>query len=127
MKYLLDTHAFIWWDSEPSKLSVQVLAICQDPTNILFLSIASIWEMQIKSQLGKLTLLVPLATVIERQFANRIGALPISIPHIHGLEGLPSHHRDPFDRMLVAQARVDEMPILSCDPKIAQYPVSVIW
>ena len=78
MKLLLDTHAFIWWDSEPSKLSATVLALCQERANELWLSVASVWEMQIKLQLGKLNLSLPLAEVVEsQQQTNNIHVLPI--------------------------------------------------
>jgi PIN domain nuclease of toxin-antitoxin system len=79
MKLLLDTHAFIWWDSEPAKLSPQALTLCQDRTNSLLLSVASAWEMQIKLQLGKLKLTMPLAEIIEsQQQRNNIEILPVN-------------------------------------------------
>ncbi|MDP2602690.1 MAG: type II toxin-antitoxin system VapC family toxin, partial [Deltaproteobacteria bacterium] len=80
MKLLLDTHAFIWWDNEPAKLSPRVLALCQDRTNILLLSVASVWEMQIKLQLGKLKLNLPLVEIIEtQQQRNNIEVLPVAL------------------------------------------------
>ena len=99
MIFLLDTHAFIWWDSQSNRLSSQVLAACTDPSNDLLLSVASVWEMQIKVQLGKLQLRAPLARIIEEQVrTNRIRVLPISIAHVFALGKLPPLHRDPFDR-----------------------------
>jgi PIN domain nuclease of toxin-antitoxin system len=127
MRYLLDTHTFIWWDSDPSHLSSRVLTICSDPASTLLLSVASVWEMQIKSQLGKLTLTDPLAILIGRQRANGVNILPISVPHVLGLEGLPFHHKDPFDRLLLAQAKVDGLTLLSIDSKFAPYSVPVVW
>ena len=127
MRYLLDTHTFIWLDSDPSRLSSRVRAVCIDPANTLLLSVASVWEMQIKRQLGKLALSDPLSTVIARQRSNGVNVLPISIPHVLGLEGLPFHHKDPFDRMLIAQANVDGIILLSADHIFASYTVSVLW
>lgn len=98
MKLLLDTHTFIWWDSSPQKLSPKALALCQNPENILLLSIGSIWEMQIKIQLGKLSLNLPLPQLIEsQQQTNDIEVLPINLTHLFTLDSLPNHHKDPFD------------------------------
>jgi PIN domain nuclease of toxin-antitoxin system len=127
MRYLLDTHTFIWVDSNPSRLSPRVRAICSDVANTLLLSVASIWEIQIKSQLGKLALSDSLTALISRQRANGINILPISVPHVLGLDGLPLHHRDPFDRILIAQANVESLTLLSADPVFASYPVFVLW
>lgn len=103
MKLLLDTHAFIWWDSEPAKPSPQVLSLCQDRQNTLFLSAASVWEMQIKLQMGKLKLTLPLAELIEsQQQTNNLQILPVLLTHVLALEHLPAHHKDPFDRLLIA-------------------------
>ena len=128
MKLLLDTHTFIWWDSEPDKLSLRVLGLCQDRTNTLLLSVTSIWEMQIKLQLGKLKLNLPLAVIIDsQQKTNNIEVLPIMLAHVLALESLPTHHKDPFDRLLVAQANVEDAVLISNDPIFAKYAVKCIW
>ena len=128
MKLLLDTHAFIWWDSESSKLSPQALTLCQDRVNTVLLSIASIWEMQIKLQLGKLRLNLPLAKVIEsQQQTNGIEVLPIILSHVLELDSLPVYHRDPFDRLLIAQARVEDAVLISNDPIFTNYSVKLLW
>ena len=128
MKLLLDTHTFIWWDSEPSRLSSQALSLCQNQENTLLLSVASVWEMQIKLQLGKLSLKLPLAEVIESQRqANGVEVLPIRLEHVLTLEKLPAHHKDPFDRLLIAQAQVEDVVLVSGDPVFTRYPVKVIW
>lgn len=128
MKLLLDTHVFIWWDSEPAKLSPQALILCQDPRHVLLLSIASLWEMQIKSQLGKLRLKLPLREIVEsQQRINGIEILPVTPDHVWELENLPDHHKDPFDRLLVAQSRVEGAALISADLNIPKYPVRVIW
>ena len=128
MKLLLDTHAFIWWDSESSKLSPQALTLCQDRVNTVLLSIASIWEMQIKLQLGKLRLNLHLAKVIEsQQQTNGIEVLPIILSHVLELDNLPPHHKDPFDRLLIAQARVEDAILISSDPIFTDYSVNLLW
>ncbi len=128
MKLLLDTHTFIWWDSEPAKLSPQVRALCQDRTNSLLLSVASVWEMQIKFQLGKLKLNLPLVEIIEsQQQRNNIEVLPVALAHVLALQDLPPHHKDPFDRLLIAQANVEVATLLCNDPVFAKYDVNALW
>ena len=128
MKLLLDTHAFIWWDSEPQKLSAQVLALFQESSNQLLLSTASVWEMQIKLQLGKLQLERPLAELIAgQQEKNGIELLPVQLEHILALQTLPTHHKDPFDRLLIAQANIEDAVLVTADPIFAKYPVKILW
>ena len=98
MKLLLDTHVFIWWDSEPARLSPCALALCQDPQNTLPLSVVSLWEMQIKLQLGKLKLALSLKEIVDGQRrTNNVEILPVTLEHVLGLENLPPYHEDPFD------------------------------
>ncbi|MCL1467292.1 type II toxin-antitoxin system VapC family toxin [Argonema galeatum] len=128
MKLLFDTHTFIWWDSQPNNLSQTALALLQDRSNILLLSVISIWEMQIKLQLGKITLNRSLLEIIEnQQQTNQIEVLPVKLAHVLELDSLPLVHKDPFDRLLIAQANVQNAALVSCDPIVAQYPVNVIW
>ncbi|MBL8165180.1 MAG: type II toxin-antitoxin system VapC family toxin [Anaerolineae bacterium] len=128
MKVLLDTHTFIWADSDPSKLTARVSALIRDPNNTVFLSIASLWEIQIKFQAGKLSLRIPLPELVKhQQQTNQIVMLPVTVDHVYGLEALPTHHRDPFDRILIAQAQVENLTMLSHDAVFAQYPIQVIW
>ncbi len=128
MIYLLDTHTFIWWNSQSTKLSPRAYTLCRDNTNTLLLSLASVWEIQIKSQLGKLTLPAPLKTIIEvQQRDNQIELLHIKLTHILGLGNLPDHHRDPYDRLLIAQSKVENIPLISRDSEIAKYPIEVFW
>jgi PIN domain nuclease of toxin-antitoxin system len=117
---------FIWWDSQPERLSPRLLALCADPDNTLVLSVASVWEMQIKVQLGKLDLDRPLTGIVEGHLlGNQIELLPIELPHVLTLEQLPFHHKDPFDRLIVAQALAEHLTILSVDSLLGQYPVTV--
>ncbi len=128
MKYLLDTHAFMWSDSTPSLLSAEAAAVIRDPNSIIYLSMISIWEIQIKYQIGKLSLTMPLSKIIERQqHENEIELLPIRLSHILELGNLALHHRDPFDRLLIAQARIEDLTLISSDSRFGQYPVKVIW
>jgi PIN domain nuclease of toxin-antitoxin system len=128
MKLLLDTHTFIWWDSSPQKLSQKALAFCQNPENTLLLSMASIWEIQIKLQLGKLSLNLPLPELIEsQQQTNNIELLPINLIHILTLDSLPKYHKDPFDRLLISQAIVESAVLVSGDSILANYPVKIEW
>ena len=128
MKILLDTHVFIWWDSAPLKIIPEVLELCQSQDNALLLSVASVWEMQIKLQLGKLKLNIPLPELIEsQQHINDIQILPIEINHVLGLGDLPSHHKDPFDRLIISQAKVEDIVLISKDAIFERYPIKVIW
>ena len=128
MKLLLDTHTFIWWDSEPDKLSSAALGACQDQANTLILSVVSVWEMQIKSQLGKLSLNLPLPEIIKgQQQSNNIEILSVALQHVLELQNLPLHHGDPFDRLLIAQANVEEALLISGDSAFSKYSVKLLW
>ena len=127
MKLLLDTHAFIWWDSDPARLSPKALAALQDPANEVWLSVASVLELVIKSQLGKLSLRLPLAEVISEQQANGLNVLPLTLAHTLAVESLPAVHKDPFDRLLVAQSNVERAELVSLDPIFASYAVRCLW
>ena len=129
MKLLLDTHTFIWLDDDASgRLSEAATEAIADLRTPVYLSVASIWEVQIKVALGKLTLHRPLKeALIEQRAVNGLRVLPIRSRHVFALDWLPDHHRDPFDRTLVAQAARDGLALVTCDPQIARYPVSTLW
>lgn len=127
MKLLLDTHAFIWWDSDPTQLSAPALAALRDPANEVWLSVVSVWEMVIKVQLGKLSLRLPLAGIVTQQQANGLQILPATLAHALAVEGLPAIHKDPFDRMLIAQANAEGAELVSADQVVRQYSVRVLW
>jgi PIN domain nuclease of toxin-antitoxin system len=128
VKLLFDTHAFLWWDADPSKLSAAALEACQSPANSLHLSLASAWELQIKVQLGKLALRLPLAEVLrDQQQQNGLVLEPVTLEDILALSALPPRHRDPFDRLLVAQANRGGFHLVTHDPELARYPVAVLW
>ncbi len=127
MKILLDTHCWLWMAVAPERFSSSALELVSNIDNRLFLSAVSAWEISIKHQLGKLELpLPPEKYVPSRMEATGVEGLPVS--HVHGLKagGLPAHHRDPFDRMLVAQAQLEGMPLLTADRQIHLYDLEVI-
>ncbi|MFP4033135.1 MAG: type II toxin-antitoxin system VapC family toxin [Desulfococcaceae bacterium] len=125
---MFDTHTFIWWDSDPERLSDKALELCQNENNELILSTVSLWEMQIKIQIGKLQFDKPLKEIVEQQkTTNQIVLLPVHPDHIFALEKLPSAHKDPFDRLLIAQAKMEEALLVSADRVFSSYPVEVVW
>lgn len=127
MKIILDTHIFLWWGNEPTRLSSTAWSLCHDPENDLVLSVASIWEIQLKVQLGKLTIRLPLANLIEdEQEKNGIEVLDIKLSHVLELNSLPLHHKDPFDRLLIAQANAEGIALLSADPMFGKYSVNLL-
>ncbi len=128
MNTLLDTHTFLWWANEPERLSARVRALLENPETTLLLSVVSLWEIQIKVQSGKLKLTIPLKTLVEtQQRTNRVQILPVTLAHILALDDLPLHHKDPFDRLLIAQAIVENAVLASVDAVFGQYPVNVVW
>lgn len=127
MKGLLDTHTFIWWDSDPTQLSAAALTFLQDPSSVILLSVASVWEMIIKIQLRKMTLNLPLRTILSQQQSNGIQILSVTLEHVLAVESLPPVHKDPFDRLLIAQANVEGAELVSADAIMAHYPVKVLW
>jgi PIN domain nuclease of toxin-antitoxin system len=128
MRLLFDTHKFIWWANSPDKLSKQLLNLCQDIDNDLILSVTSVWEMQIKFQIGKLKFTSSLPSLISsQQQTNSLQILPIELVHVLALQSLSAQHRDPFDRLLIAQATVEQLPILSIDSVFDAYPVQRLW
>jgi PIN domain nuclease of toxin-antitoxin system len=127
MNLLLDTHIFLWLNQQPENLSANVLALCEDGNNALYLSHVSPWEIQIKSKLGKLSLQRPLQEMImTQQRDNDLKLLPITLQHIYTLAELADYHQDPFDRLLIAQATVESMVLVTVDSKVMRYPIVTI-
>ncbi|MCC5623104.1 type II toxin-antitoxin system VapC family toxin [Nostoc sp. CHAB 5715] len=127
MKFLLDTHTFIWWDSDSKKLSERVLELLLNPENVRLVSVVSLWEIQIKTQLGKLTLNQSLPDIIHQQQNNGIEFIGVKINHVLMLGQLPLHHKDPFDRLLISQAQSENAILISKDTNFSSYSVSVEW
>ena len=127
MRILLDTHAFIWWDGAPQRLSPKSREIIANPDNEPLLSVVSIWEMQIKSSLGKLALRHSVRGVVEEQTRNAVSLLPIRPEHIFKLGELAPGRQDPFDRLLAAQALEEGLTVVTKDDSFAKHGVSTIW
>jgi PIN domain nuclease of toxin-antitoxin system len=128
MKALLDTHVFLWWITDDQRMSARAASIIEDGANSLLLSTASAWEIVIKAQMGRLPLPgSPVHYVPEQMAINGLEPLPVSLTHALALYELPPLHRDPFDRLLVAQAQSEHLPILTNDSLIRQYDVEVVW
>ncbi|MDJ0766422.1 MAG: type II toxin-antitoxin system VapC family toxin [Myxococcota bacterium] len=127
-RILLDTHAFLWFVFDHPQLSQRADALISDDTIEKYLSIASLWEIAIKQQIGKLALGMDFETFL-RDFviARKIEVLTLDPPHLIAYAHLPLHHRDPFDRLLIAQARVANLPILTADRDFASYEIAVTW
>ena len=128
MKAILDTHIFLWWNMDDPQLSSSIREIISDGRNELFLSAASAWEIAIKAGRGRLSLPAqPQAYVADRLVLHGFRPLPITLSHALQVYALPEHHRDPFDRLLIAQGQLENMPILTADPVIAKYDVDAVF
>lgn len=128
MRVLIDTHAFIWWNTEDERLSDGARRVMEDEASEIFVGVGSIWEVAIKVAKGRLEIPGDLETYVdERLAANRWVALSIDRRHVIRAAALPVIHRDPFDRILIAQAQLDDMPIVTTDAAITRYDVETIW
>ncbi len=128
MRVLLDTHTFLWWNLDDPQLSAAARAIIADGGNTIFLSAVVAWEIAIKAAKGRLTLPEPADRYVSNRLAlHAFAALPVEISHALEVTNLPPLHNDPFDRLLVAQARLEKLPILTADAAIGRYEVEVIW
>jgi PIN domain nuclease of toxin-antitoxin system len=128
LKLLLDTHTFLWSVGDDPRLSPVARQHIADPSNDLFISIASLWEATIKIATGKMR--VPGDTVdylLNRTVETGTNILPILPKHLQHLQGLPMLHRDPFDRMLISQSVVEKMPLVSVDAQLRRYEVEILW
>ena len=128
VRILLDTHAFLWWNDASPRLSKKALVLLADPTNTLLLSVVSAWELVLKTQTGKLRLAESPSVYVPTRMAHyAMEALPVKLAHVLASESLPLHHRDPFDRLLIAQATIEGVPILTADPEFRRYAIKVLW
>ncbi len=128
MNVLLDTHAFLWWDLDDVRLSDTARAIIADGDNQIVVSAASVWEVAVKAAKGRIDLPSDLDAYVEDRLRRyRWAALPIDERHVVRAARLPMIHADPFDRMLVAQAQLEAMPILTTDAALTRYDVETIW
>ena len=128
MRVLIDTHVFLWWVEGARVLPAKARATLADPDNECLFSLASAWELAIKAGLGKLKLSLPVRRfVVENVAANGFRVLEIGIAHVGRVETLAPHHGDPFDRLLVAQALEENLPIVTADPVFRKYGAKRIW
>ncbi len=129
MRILLDTHCWLWMQISPERISAPVRAILVEPDNELYLSAASSWELAIKWSLGKLPLPTPPQEYVpQRMERQAIVTLPVQHRHALHIAGLPQHHRDPFDRLLIAQAQLEKLTLLTADRKFADYDgIDLLW
>jgi PIN domain nuclease of toxin-antitoxin system len=125
---LLDTHVWLWSIASPERIHPDVRELIEDEANPVFLSAASGWEIAIKFHIGKLELPEHPRDLIEpRLVRDRIHALPVEHRHAVEVAGLPDHHRDPFDRLLVVQARIENLALVTADPKLEPYEADMVW
>jgi PIN domain nuclease of toxin-antitoxin system len=128
MKLLLDTHSFLWFIGGSDRLSSTARSLIEDPDNQPLLSMASLWEMAIKVSIGRLKLSLPFEELIPEQMdLNGVDVLDIRTEHVARVVHLPFHHRDPFDRLLIAQAKVEGMPIVGADDAFDAYTITRMW
>lgn len=128
MKVLIDTHTFLWFVNNASTLSATAQSIIADPNNDVYLSVASAWELAIKTSIGKLTLTQPFSIFLPQQLrANNIRLFAIRLNHLQRVATLPFHHKDPFDRLLIAQSLSEMMPIVGADAVMDAYSVTRLW
>jgi PIN domain nuclease of toxin-antitoxin system len=129
VKVLLDTHAFLWWIADDSRLSDRARRDLSDVSNAVYFSAASAWQIAIKARLGRLKLATADVAnfIVEQVTANSFEILPVHLRHALNTYSLPDHHRDPFDRLLVAQAQIEELAVVGADPALADYNLRIIW
>jgi PIN domain nuclease of toxin-antitoxin system len=126
-RYLLDTHVWLWMQTDPDRLRTDVRDLVENAGNELLLSAASAWEIAIKARIGRLVLPEPATSYVpDRMRRSGTRALAVEVAHALRTVELPDHHRDPFDRLLVAQAQLLDLPIVTADDQIAAYDVTVI-
>jgi PIN domain nuclease of toxin-antitoxin system len=127
MKYLIDTHIFLWFVNNDSNLSAPIKALLESNV-ILLLSVASLWEIAIKMSLGKISLPDSFDRFISQQIAlNKIDVLPIETAHLSVISNLPFHHKDPFDRLIIAQAITEKVSVITVDSAFDAYPIQKKW
>lgn len=124
MRLLIDSHAFLWWSEASSQLGTGARDAIADPANEVLISIAALWEIMIKASLRKLTLPADIETMVVSQ---RFSVLPVSFDHLRRFGALAQIHKDPFDRMMIAQALTEGMPIATADGRFVPYGVQIVW
>ena len=128
MRLLLDIHVLLWWHDQPARLTETAYNTVNDLGHDVFFSVVNSWEIQLKTQLGKLTLPKPLwALLQEEQVTNGFRILPVTLEHVYALDSFPLYHRDPFDRLFIAQIHQEGLTLVTHDPKFPAYSVPLLW
>lgn len=127
MNLLIDTHVFIWWDSLADQMSEWSRKLVSDASNTIYLNMASLWEIQIKHHLGKLEIRKLIDEIVREQQQNGVLLLPIRLEHIIALDSIGEYHKDPFDRLLIAQAKHEQLTVVTRDKAFHHYGVPVLW
>ena len=128
MRCILDTHAFLWYMHDDPRLSDYARELFLDATNEVLLSVASLWEMAIKASLGRLELHLPFPELVDQEIlGNGMELLPILPTHIEEVSRLPVYHKDPFDRLIIAQAMAEGLPVITRDGAFSSYDITVLW
>lgn len=123
MRYLLDTHTFLWWLENDKRLNNVIRKVISNPRNVIYVSVVSGWEISIKQKNGKLPLKTTVKVCFEKSYFE---VIPITLNHVLQLEKLPLHHRDPFDRILIAQAKEEKLILITTDEKIKRYNIKTV-
>lgn len=125
---LIDTHVLLWWIGTDHRISSRVARLIENPDCTVFVSTATVWEIAIKAALGQLEMPLDLGSFLRREIAaNGFKNLPITFEHAVSVRDLPQHHRDPFDRLLIAQSRIEGLPLVSSDRRFSLYDVELVW
>jgi PIN domain nuclease of toxin-antitoxin system len=128
MRYLLDTHAFLWFVLDDKRISTEAKSIIADSKNTIYFSAASAWEMAIKTKLARLKIIGDIEPfIIEQLSTNSFVPLSITISHALYTERLPQIHKDPFDRIIIAQSKLEDLPLISKDKKVRKYKITMAW
>ena len=128
MKALLDTHVFLWWNTDDSKLSPLAREVIGNGDNEIYISAVSAWEITIKYQIGRLELPEPPQQYVPNRMAmHRFLAMPIQVSHTLQISALPPLHKDPFDRLLIAQSQMENIPLITADDALRNYDIEIIW
>jgi PIN domain nuclease of toxin-antitoxin system len=128
LKLLLDTHVLLWWLDDDPRLSSRCRDAIADPQSAILVSVATVWEIAIKAGLGQLDMPPDLGRYLHSQIhRNSFDVLPVGFAHAVAVRDLPWHHKDPFDRLLIAQSRTEQIPIASADAVLASYEVELVW
>lgn len=127
MNILLDTNAFIWFSEDDEKLSNKGRVIIEEENNVIFVSVATFWEIAIKKSIGKLEMTLSIDELYKKALDNGFEILPILFEHIQQIETLPYYHKDPFDRIIISQSMVEDMTVVTSDDVFSNYKVKRVW